>query len=266
MDELNSLIEDIIKKKGGTIKDYDELMNKIAYHESGHSMNPKQLQIGGGPGRGLFQFEEGDHKGGITAIKRTYKYLTDNNISVPKWLENANKNKSFNASDVDEYKQKMLFLGNMMQHPKADFSKVWNKEESTEDFWAKYHWAGSKKDYRNRLKSFNTSLKKYNEYKNKPKKFTFEFTDNNKVVIEKPTDKTTIINNKGFELGGNLYQNMYKEKYLNSFNKGGLHSENPYGGIPQGKNGKGGINTVEEGESSFDLDGGKYVFSNKLKL
>lgn len=44
---------------------------------------------------------------------------------------------------------------------------------------------------------------------------------------------------------------------LTEFNEGGLHSENPNGGIPQGGN-----NTVEQGETKV----GNYVYSNRLSI
>lgn len=53
---------------------------------------------------------------------------------------------------------------------------------------------------------------------------------------------------------------------LNEFNNGGTHEENPLGGIPQGMGANGKMNTVEEGETSFDFDDGKYIFSDRLKL
>lgn len=49
---------------------------------------------------------------------------------------------------------------------------------------------------------------------------------------------------------------------LTEFNVGGLHEENPNGGIPQGVGQNGKQNVVEEGETKFD----DYIFSNRLKL
>lgn len=60
-----------------------------------------------------------------------------------------------------------------------------------------------------------------------------------------------------YNIGGAMY---------NEFNNGGTHEENPNGGIPQGMGSNGKLNTVEEGETSFDFEDGKYIFSNRLKL
>ena len=49
---------------------------------------------------------------------------------------------------------------------------------------------------------------------------------------------------------------------LISFNEGGTHNENPYGGIPQNTNPDGSLNTVEQGETKH-LD---YVYSDNLTV
>ncbi len=56
-----------------------------------------------------------------------------------------------------------------------------------------------------------------------------------------------------------------KNKYLNEFNEGGKHSQNPLGGIPQGIGSNGKPNLVEQGETSFDSKNGKYIFSDSLE-
>lgn len=157
--ELEKLIDILIKEKGGTRQQYHLLMNKIAHHES--KGDPSVHQIGGGPGRGLFQFEEGDRRGGKTAANRLITYLTRNKKEIPAWLEATKYSNSINAADLTPRQQKMLYLGNMREHPKANFSKVWDGSESEEDFWAKYHWAGDKKDEFKRRKSFKHSSESF---------------------------------------------------------------------------------------------------------
>lgn len=60
-----------------------------------------------------------------------------------------------------------------------------------------------------------------------------------------------------FAEGGNLDP-------LTTFDEGGKHSENPYGGIQQGQNAQGGMNLVEEGETK--LNSKDYIFSDTLKV
>lgn len=56
------------------------------------------------------------------------------------------------------------------------------------------------------------------------------------------------------------------KKDLTEFNAGGTHAQNPNGGIPQGMGPNGKVNTVEEGETKFKINGVDYVFSNRLNL
>jgi hypothetical protein len=51
---------------------------------------------------------------------------------------------------------------------------------------------------------------------------------------------------------------------FSNFAAGGTHEQNPYGGIPQGYNSQGKLRTVEQDESAFKFNDGKYIFSNRL--
>lgn len=174
MDELglNELLQLIIKEKGGTPQQYNKMMDYIAFHETGHKqrMDPKAKQISGneedgfydGPGRGLFQFEVGEKKGGNTAVNRTVRYFKDNNLAIPKWLNDASigsaGSKSVDVSDLSADQQKMLFLGYHKGHPVSDFSKVWSNEQTIQDFWAENHWAGDKENLTAKLALFNKNI------------------------------------------------------------------------------------------------------------
>ena len=162
MDEigLNELLQLIIRDKGGSPQQYNQLMDYVAYHETGpeQRMDPAAKQKGGGPGRGLFQFEIGDDKGGNLAVNRTYNYLTRNNIDVPNWLYDIWENKkSVDASKLTADQQKMLFLAYHRDHDNANFSNIWSGEQSVPEFWARYHWAG-KDDVQGKLDLFNKSM------------------------------------------------------------------------------------------------------------
>jgi hypothetical protein len=50
------------------------------------------------------------------------------------------------------------------------------------------------------------------------------------------------------------------------YGSGGTHNQNPLGGIPLGQSMSGKQNSVEQGETSFKFDKGKYIFSNRLRL
>lgn len=53
---------------------------------------------------------------------------------------------------------------------------------------------------------------------------------------------------------------------FNSFNTGNSHEVNPNGGIPLGMGQNGLPNTVEQNETSFDFEDGKYIFSDRLNF
>ena len=158
---LNQLLELIIQSKGGEPQQYKNLMDTIAYHETGalQRMNPRAVQDEGGPGRGLFMFEEGYEKGGNTAVNRTHRYLKRAGVAIPEWLNDIwEGKKSVDFSKLSPEKQRMLFLGNYMQHPEANLADVISGGMSTKEFWANYHWAGKQDDLEARMKSFDESL------------------------------------------------------------------------------------------------------------
>ena len=159
--DLNQLIQLIAQSKGGEPQQYKNLMDTIAYHETGalQRMNPRAMQEGGGPGRGLFMFEEGYEEGGNTAVNRTHTYLKNSGVAIPEWLNDIwEGKKSVDASKLSAEKQKMLFLGNYMEHPKANLADVISGDMNTKEFWANYHWAGKQDDLETRMKSFEESL------------------------------------------------------------------------------------------------------------
>ena len=157
---LNELLQLIIRDKGGLPQQYNQLMDYVAYHETGpeQRMDPAAKQKGGGPGRGLFQFEIGDDKGGNLAVNRTYNYLTRNNIDVPNWLYDIwEGKKSADLSKLNANQQKMLFLGYHREHPTSNFGNIWSGNQSIQDFWLKNHWAGTEGS-ESKLDLFNKSM------------------------------------------------------------------------------------------------------------
>lgn len=293
--DKEKLIQHLIKEKGGTKDQYLSLLNSIAYHESAHTMDPSIKQIGGGPGRGKYQFEEGKNRGGITAARRTKKYLDSINQPTPKWLQEAIKGDSLDATKLDSEQQDILFLGNMRMHPKADFSNYVSGKESTEEFWANYHWAGAAKDRETRLESFGKSMASYDGKRPDPlKKETPAFNnvesaltvkdntgipqiDYSRMQLAKPTGQNFINLPPEMQASNQPQQQeqqepkqdligYIKENAFNVINKGGTHEQNPNGGVPHGIGANGQQNTVEEGETSFDFGDDKFIFSNRVTL
>jgi hypothetical protein len=76
---------------------------------------------------------------------------------------------------------------------------------------------------------------------------------------------TNVLGYRPMALGGNIKEASDNEK-ITEINAGGLHEQNPNGGVPMGFDSNGTQNTVEEGEVKVDFGkkGGAYIFSNKL--
>ena len=96
------------------------VMGAIAEHESFN--NPDQIQISqkkdgtlyDGPGRGKYQYEIGDEKGGNTALNRTRNFLddyTDKTLSDYPKLKTLNKSKSFDFTNLTSKEQDAVFIG-----------------------------------------------------------------------------------------------------------------------------------------------------------
>lgn len=268
-DELKKLLDIIIKEKGGSYKDYRLLMDKIGYHES--KSDYKAVQDEGGPGRGKYQYEVGENKGANTAVNRLYKYYKENKLPIPNWVKDIPPGKSVDASQLKDYQQDILFLADKMIHPKADFSKVINGEQSTTDFWLKNHWSGKDKDVNARTESFNRDLEDFESQKKpvnniptpgdlysylaKPKEI--------ELPSEDPSQYDRVWDNNQFANGGKLNSNINQNEF-NQFNSGGSHQSNPHGGIPMGMGQNGKPNTVEQNETSYTFEDGKYIFSARL--
>ena len=143
-----------------TQESLENIMNRIAFHESHGDFKCKQF--GGGPGRGLFQFEEGMNQGGETAMNRLLRWFSKNSRLAPKWTTiNVN---GVDATRLKPKAQKMLFMGNVRYHPKASFKGL--DDGGLPEWWAKYHWAGPEYQKEERLESFNDSMRVYDRRNN----------------------------------------------------------------------------------------------------
>lgn len=169
------LMDHLIDKKGGTVEKYEDLMNAIAFHESGpkQRMSASAIQISknketgelyDGPARGLFQFEKGPNEAGETAVTRTIEYFKKNNLTVPQWVKDldAKEAGTLDFSELPEEQQRFLFITNYLQHPTANLGKIADGTQSYNDFWAKYHHAGGSTTDHDR---FSESLSAYEKWK-----------------------------------------------------------------------------------------------------
>ena len=89
------------------------------------------------------------------------------------------------------------------------------------------------------------------------------------IVSQKNNIDQTMMNNpiQNQHAYGGYSGNSYEgDGNLNSFNVGGLHETNPNGGIPLGVGQNQKQNTVEQGETSVDINGKKFIFSNRITI
>lgn len=107
----------------------------IAQVESGN--NPRAIQMGGGPGRGKYQFEPA---GAITASNRLVALSESLGFENPSWntLENMK-----DVSKLTAEQQDILFLADKLQDADTDLGALSRGDISGEDFWIKHHWKGN---------------------------------------------------------------------------------------------------------------------------
>jgi hypothetical protein len=87
-------------------------------------------------------------------------------------------------------------------------------------------------------------------------------------LLNRPTPSGGVVpgvaNPYQLALGGLTVGNIDGE--LQTYQTGGLHEQNPLGGIPIGIGQNGHPNLVEEGEAAFNFPDGKYIYSNRLTI
>jgi len=164
-----------------TTEDIMENMNKIAFHESAGEFDPTIHQYGGGPGRGLYQFEidrpgqydaqgnEYINQGAATAAQRLINQLG----YTPDFLKGFAET-GYDASTLSAEQQHALFLGNILRMPNktdaegrvlANFAGV-DTDEELADYWAQYHHAGTDlgtTEYESMIDKFTGDMNRYGE-------------------------------------------------------------------------------------------------------
>jgi hypothetical protein len=148
----------------------EDLANSLAEHAKDVSWVESEdrniPQFGGGPARGIYQYEIKGTKDGSgaseTALNRFYNYISKNNLSIPLEYEDELKNLSDkNNPDFTELSpelQSQIFyadkaLGTIPLDKLADGSL------SSRDAWVKYHQAGSEKERPNKEEQFDRAMR-----------------------------------------------------------------------------------------------------------
>lgn len=90
---------------------YRSLRDAFIRHETGGTFDPKQKQIGGGPGRGLFQM---DPHTLVTNTKRLFTYHLSNKLEIPGYLDQILYRKITDATQLSRREQEVLFIGGLI--------------------------------------------------------------------------------------------------------------------------------------------------------
>tara|TARA_R100000458_G_scaffold57839_1_gene64700 strand:+ start:568 stop:1191 length:624 start_codon:yes stop_codon:yes gene_type:complete len=182
----------------------EDLMNKIGHHESAGTMDPTIHQYGGGPGRGIFQYETGADQGGMTARNRLATWYGEQGLDIPDWLNQENMDvEGFDASMLSPEQQKMLFLADKRYHPTASLRP--DDISDVGDWWAKNHWAGGEEGsdiYNQRVSSFNRDLEHNNTVNN-------VVTEQGADAFNQPEDTASAFGSK-FGTGRGKIANFFK--------------------------------------------------------
>jgi len=139
-DDSNSyekLLTMLAKEKNTTEAKLQEMLNKMAFSETGMTMDPMQKQVGGGPGLGLYQYEA-ESLG--TAQQRAINFYTNNKINIPDFVTNMDltdatkmtANQQSQIALIDMYYRKNFNMANALTSD-ANLAKEWAKGWQTEN-------------------------------------------------------------------------------------------------------------------------------------
>lgn len=136
----------LLNKTGGSRERMEDLMYDIAAVESGRTFDPAIHQKGGGPGRGIFQYEgpftPKSSNRAKDAVNRAISYYNSSKTeAMPKWLSSFidESNGVYDFSKLSIPQQKVLFLADYSQADRIPFNAFMKGQGTTEDMWANYH-------------------------------------------------------------------------------------------------------------------------------
>ena len=156
----------------------EDILNKVimpvAYHESAGTMDPKLAQYGGGPGRGVMQYEPDRFNSSVVRAIRQFNELGKD---IPEWLDNIDLSGDIQKeiTSLTANQQMSLAVYDMLQHGDIDINTVLTGKESIEDLWADHWWSGPDKQRKKRIAAFRRSQRQLNKNAPSNNTTTFEF-------------------------------------------------------------------------------------------
>ena len=161
--ELKDVLKTLGRQFGVRAASLNRMINKIAYHESAGTFDPKLKENTGGKvwdkdnwGAGLFQYKSASVK---TAINRAKKFYTRYGKTVPAWLTNLEK--SLDIRDLTADQQKVLALLDMAAKPNFSIKNAVKDDDSLAQEWGRGWQTQSDPE---KIKKFKQDTNDYNEY------------------------------------------------------------------------------------------------------
>ena len=153
----SKMMNEMTGRYGSSQEDIEDLMSKVAYHES---KGRNVYQTSGGPGAGLFQFERGHKMGGETALNYLNQWFDKEGMDRPEWASGWEGQSGFDAAKLTPQQQKMLFMANTRMSAGGNFRP--ENIKNTTDWWLDNHWKGPDAQRDARKSSFDRDLDVYN--------------------------------------------------------------------------------------------------------
>ena len=125
---------------------FSEFRDLVGSHEGGIG-GYSAHQIGGGPGRGRYQFDEESAR---TAYNRLKTIASNRGYSIPKLTNEDFKNMDKVSPEI----QDLLFTANIAKSPDTSIDTILSDKSQWDNQWAVGHWRGKKEDLATRLASF----------------------------------------------------------------------------------------------------------------
>ena len=136
----------LLETRGGSRERMEDLMYDIAAVESGGTFDPSIKQKGGGPGRGIFQYEgpftaDSSNRAKDAVSRSKAFYANKETGDMPEWLQKFidESNGSYDFSKLSTPQQKSLFLADYSQAGEIPFGAFMQGESNTENMWADSH-------------------------------------------------------------------------------------------------------------------------------
>lgn len=128
----STLVRLVSQEKGIPVVDINKLLYKIAWHETGGTLSPKQTQLGGGPGRGLYQYEPDSLK---VALNRVDNYLSRKRLPKPDWIS-VLKGK-YDATILSAKQQSFIALIDLLERSNFDIIRATKSDKNLAEEWGR---------------------------------------------------------------------------------------------------------------------------------